>query len=81
MDFAEAIEALNLKRHKKSQKYMVDVYLGVVKKSPIAPYMDYEWRKLRGTEKGLRIVQQDFLKHDSIAFYQARSGKMRYEVL
>ncbi len=78
IDLADALKFLGRLADKKTTKYGVDVYLGVVTKAPVAVDQDLMWRPLKGIEKGIRITQSDFLNNDLFALDCLESGSFFY---
>ena len=80
LDMSKAVDYLKSKFDKNIINYELGLSLGVVTQAPIEPRMDFKYRALSKTEKGLRIRHDDFLQNNTFRFNKNKNGKILVSV-
>lgn len=81
VDFKQALQNLQKRTGRKRAEYEVKLWLEVVKKVPIRPGIGLEKRRLKISERGIRITKNDFISKKHIQFYKKAGGKIKYHAI
>lgn len=81
LDIEKAKRYLQSKLDTPIINYELNLFLGVVTKAPVRPYMDFESRALKRSESGIRIMKKDFLSHSTFKLEKSKKGKVFYKAI
>lgn len=79
IDMTAALRFIQSKTDKKSDHFGLDLSLGVVTKAPIRPHTQFDYRALRGPEKGIFLTKNEFVRHSVFRLYEANNGQICYQ--
>lgn len=79
LDLVEALKYVQSQAGTSCKYYKLKLSLGVVVKAPIRPRTQFDYRKLKVCEKGLRITENDFIDNTVFTLSKAKNGKISYK--